>query len=102
MDYLWRDENRGCGYADARVKSNVHPFYNSLSLSRSHGRFPAVATGNAEPHDGRGHRARGGGSLMSFISLLFVAAVLLVSLTIYVLTGGADYGGGVWDLLATG
>ncbi len=35
-------------------------------------------------------------------SLLFVCGVLLVSLTIYALTGGADYGGGVWDLLASG
>jgi cytochrome bd ubiquinol oxidase subunit II len=35
-------------------------------------------------------------------SLFFVSGVLLISLTIYVLTGGADYGGGVWDLLATG
>jgi cytochrome bd ubiquinol oxidase subunit II len=39
---------------------------------------------------------------MSSIPLLFVAGVLLISLTLYVLTGGADYGGGVWDLLATG
>lgn len=31
-----------------------------------------------------------------------VAAALLVSLVIYALTGGADYGGGVWDLLARG
>jgi len=35
-------------------------------------------------------------------SLLFVCGALLISLTIYVLTGGADYGGGVWDLLASG
>ncbi len=39
---------------------------------------------------------------MSSLPLLFVGGVLLISLTIYVLTGGADYGGGVWDLLATG
>ncbi|MBV8358557.1 MAG: cytochrome d ubiquinol oxidase subunit II [Deltaproteobacteria bacterium] len=39
---------------------------------------------------------------MSFLPVLFVSGVLLISLTIYVLTGGADYGGGVWDLLATG
>jgi cytochrome bd ubiquinol oxidase subunit II len=31
-----------------------------------------------------------------------VAAALLVSLIVYVLTGGADYGGGIWDLLASG
>lgn len=31
-----------------------------------------------------------------------VAAALLIALIIYVLTGGADYGSGVWDLLARG
>jgi cytochrome bd ubiquinol oxidase subunit II len=39
---------------------------------------------------------------MSSLPLLFVSGVLLISLTIYVLMGGADYGGGMWDLLATG
>ena len=32
----------------------------------------------------------------------FVAAVIVVAMLIYALTGGADFGGGVWDLLATG
>lgn len=31
-----------------------------------------------------------------------LAAVMLISLTAYVLLGGADFGGGVWDLLASG
>jgi len=31
-----------------------------------------------------------------------VAVVMLVALGIYVLTGGADFGGGIWDLLARG
>jgi cytochrome d ubiquinol oxidase subunit II len=39
---------------------------------------------------------------MSSLGRLFIAGVLLMSLTIYVLLGGADYGGGVWDLLASG
>ena len=39
---------------------------------------------------------------MSYVALFLVAGVLLISLTNYVLTGGADYGGGVWDLLASG
>ena len=34
--------------------------------------------------------------------LFLVCGALLIALTIYVLTGGADYGGGVWDLLASG
>ena len=31
-----------------------------------------------------------------------VAAILALALTLYVLFGGADFGGGVWDLLAGG
>lgn len=31
-----------------------------------------------------------------------VAGVMIVALNAYALTGGADYGGGVWDLLASG
>jgi cytochrome bd ubiquinol oxidase subunit II len=31
-----------------------------------------------------------------------IAAVIAVALNAYVLTGGADFGGGVWDLFATG
>ncbi|MEZ4453323.1 MAG: cytochrome d ubiquinol oxidase subunit II [Nannocystaceae bacterium] len=33
---------------------------------------------------------------------LVVAAVILVALVVYTLTAGADFGGGVWDLLARG
>jgi cytochrome d ubiquinol oxidase subunit II len=33
---------------------------------------------------------------------LLVAGAILVALILYALTGGADYGGGVWDLLANG
>lgn len=31
-----------------------------------------------------------------------IALIMVLSLILYVLTGGADFGGGVWDLLATG
>ncbi len=37
---------------------------------------------------------------MSLVTV--IAVVLLVSLVLYALTGGADYGGGMWDLLAQG
>ncbi len=37
-----------------------------------------------------------------YYGLFFVCAALVISLTIYIITGGADYGGGVWDLLASG
>jgi cytochrome d ubiquinol oxidase subunit II len=33
---------------------------------------------------------------------LIIAAVMLAALVIYCLTGGADFGGGLWDLLARG
>ena len=33
---------------------------------------------------------------------LFAAGTMLVALLVYTLTGGADFGGGVWDLLARG
>src|SRR5258708_2900053 len=33
---------------------------------------------------------------------MLLALILMASLTFYVLLGGADYGGGVWDLLAIG
>ena len=33
---------------------------------------------------------------------MLLAVILMASLTFYVLLGGADYGGGVWDLLSSG
>ncbi len=33
---------------------------------------------------------------------IILAAAVMVALNLYALTGGADYGGGVWDLLARG
>ncbi len=33
---------------------------------------------------------------------MLLALILMASLTFYVMFGGADYGGGVWDLLASG
>ena len=35
-------------------------------------------------------------------SVALLALVLTLSLTAYALLAGADYGGGVWDLLASG
>ena len=37
-----------------------------------------------------------------YAALFYICGALLVALTVYVLTGGADYGSGVWDLLASG
>ncbi|MGH2636188.1 MAG: cytochrome d ubiquinol oxidase subunit II [Actinomycetota bacterium] len=35
-------------------------------------------------------------------AVIYVLGVLWVGMTLYVLLGGADFGGGAWDLLATG
>jgi cytochrome d ubiquinol oxidase subunit II len=35
-------------------------------------------------------------------SVVLLSLVLVLSLTAYALLAGADYGGGLWDLLATG
>lgn len=39
---------------------------------------------------------------MIWLPEYFVAGIMFLALVLYVLTGGADFGGGVWDLLATG
>jgi cytochrome bd ubiquinol oxidase subunit II len=41
-------------------------------------------------------------ALTSFGLAEIIAAIIVLALNAYVLTGGADFGGGVWDLLATG
>lgn len=33
---------------------------------------------------------------------ILIAVVILISLTLYAVMGGADYGGGMWDLFASG
>ena len=33
---------------------------------------------------------------------IWIAGIMLISLIIYMLTGGADFGGGIWDLFAIG
>jgi cytochrome d ubiquinol oxidase subunit II len=39
---------------------------------------------------------------MTIQTEVIIAAIMVISLTLYALKGGADYGGGVWDLLAFG
>ena len=39
---------------------------------------------------------------MTFSLADSLAGIILIALTAYVLMGGADFGGGVWDLLASG
>ncbi len=39
---------------------------------------------------------------MTILYIFFLSVVVLISLIIYALSGGADFGGGMWDLLARG
>lgn len=41
-------------------------------------------------------------AVLSFGPALWVAAAIVIALNAYALMGGADFGGGVWDLLARG
>src|SRR6185436_5424124 len=90
-----RDADLGLGDADAasgRALRDVHP---PLPVSRRGRDRPAAPPGLPEPAP-----RRAGQGLMPLELLL--AGVLMVSLNIYALGAGADFGGGVWDLLASG
>ena len=53
-----------------------------------------------EPHAGDGGRTRGGGRGPSAVIADTLAAVLVVVTIAYAALAGADFGGGIWDLLA--
>src|SRR5207249_10612486 len=78
------DEDRGCGHTHARPRRSVH---------RRECRLSAALGGR----DRDPPAAIPGGAVIEA-----VAAVMLVSLIAYCVLAGADFGGGVWDLLATG
>src|SRR5258706_14698534 len=60
----------------------------------------------ARGHRRRGHRVtRSGDGVIELRTLGLpeaIAAIIGIALNAYVLTGGADFGGGIWDLFATG
>src|SRR5206468_10054029 len=83
-------EDRGRRHADAgahRAVSHVHP---AVLLSGCDRELALVPSDHPQS---QGHR-------MSLAEL--VAGIIVVALNAYALLGGADFGGGVWDLLARG
>src|SRR5262249_22961184 len=74
--------------AHARSRGSVRAVHGDLLRARG-GRDHAHP-----PHDPRD------GAVID--SVVVLALALAGSLTFYALLGGADYGGGLWDLLATG
>src|SRR5881409_3123302 len=83
-------EDRGRRHADAgahRAVSHVHP---AVLLSGCDRELALVPSDHPQSP---GHR-------MSLAEL--VAGIIVVALNAYALLGGADFGGGVWDLLARG
>src|SRR5207249_2247002 len=57
----------------------------------------------AAPRGGRHERRRSGSGRRRMLTLATIlAGVMVIALTFYALLAGADFGGGVWDLLARG
>src|SRR6476469_113232 len=86
--------HRACGDADAgarRSDGDVHSVVRRTRHRRRRARRVARA-GNV----------RSARMSEAFGLPEILAAIIVLSLNAYVLTGGADFGGGVWDLLARG
>src|SRR3989449_10568257 len=73
----------------ARPRPHVRDLLCHLHRSRDHDRAPALAAGEEEPS-------------LHMSEAEIVAAILWLALTAYAVLAGADFGGGVWDLLASG
>src|SRR6202140_3393247 len=84
-----RAANRGRGDGRARARRPLLGFYGALPL-------PGGGGGRAASPAARG-AARGGS-----MTALILGGVLCTALILYALLGGADYGGGIWDLFAAG
>src|ERR1044071_4165438 len=93
MDHPGCDEDGGRGHPDAGAACAIHAVHVDLHRAR-HRRD------RADPTDGARNSAGTGQIVIDPRVLLAIA--LMLSLTAYALLGGADYGGGLWDLLASG
>src|SRR5512143_3190096 len=92
---LRRAAHRRCGDPDAGADVADGSVRADLRVPRGRRDGAAVAADRAQP-EAHG-RVQGAMSLADALAGMLVAA-----LNAYVLTGGADFGGGVWDLLASG
>src|SRR6266849_5347330 len=93
--------------AHARPRRPLHGLHVALLLPGSRRRLAALAAGAQKPHGGReadaGRRRLHRAGMSDLFTLPnAVAGLIVVALNGYVLLGGADFGGGVWDLLASG
>src|SRR4051812_39033379 len=80
------------GHADAGPRVSDAAVHGAVRRAHPRGR-------RGDAHD----RARGSMSeLYSFGLPDVIAGLIVVALCAYAITGGADFGGGVWDLLASG
>src|SRR5262245_48072721 len=98
MDYPWHHADQRCRDADEGPGCTLHNLYFGLHFSIGHPGVLATPTisGN-QPAAVRGRKKR-----KRMIYEYILAIVVLVSLIFYALGGGADFGGGIWDLLAIG
>src|SRR5439155_15563591 len=107
---LWRAADPGCGDADARAHGAARRLHAAVLLSRRDRGVAPLSPHRAQPWSARGVVARrlaaAGGrgkreeGRVTLADLL--AGITVVALNAYVLLAGADFGGGVWDLLASG
>src|ERR1700675_2919270 len=85
--------HRGRGDPDARAHRAARRVHAALRRARRRRR----------PGD---HRAGAGDDVRGVLASIglpeLIAGIMVLALNAYVLMGGADFGGGVWDLLATG
>src|SRR6266705_4271884 len=106
---LRRLEDAGRRHADAGVGRAVCHLHAALLLPRRDCRLAPVPTHH--PQSGgagvarvlHATRERGAGSGEQHVTLAdILAGIVFVALNAYAVLGGADFGGGVWDLLALG
>src|SRR2546425_3585019 len=106
---LRRREDAGRRHADAGVGRAVCHLHAALLLPRRDGRLAPVPTHH--PQSGgagvarvlHATRERGAGSGEQHVTLAdILAGIVFVALNAYAVLGGADFGGGVWDLIAPG
>src|SRR6266498_977672 len=104
---LRRDQDRGRSDSDARAGGSVPHLHAALLFPRRDRRLAPVPADHPQSgHTGMarvlhaGKRDAGCGRRVTLAILL--AGVIFVALNAYAVLGGADFGGGVWDLLALG
>src|SRR5438445_3252905 len=106
---LRRLEDAGRRHADAGVGRALCHLHSALLLPRRDCRLAPVPTHH--PQSGgtgmarvlHAARERGAGSGEQHVTLAdILAGIVFVALNAYAVLGGADFGGGVWDLLALG